>query len=136
MVDHLTPDERSRNMAAIRSKNTKPELIVRSILHKEGYRFRLHRKGLPGSPDIILKKYQTIIFVHGCFWHRHKGCKDCTTPKTRTDYWVDKFRKNVDRDKKNEEQLKTLGWKVLVIWQCEIKNKDKLLAKLRNKLKI
>lgn len=134
MVDHLTPEERSRNMAAIRSKNTKPELIVRSLLHRQGFRFRLHKKGLPGNPDLVLPKYKTVIFVHGCFWHRHKGCKDCTTPKTRTEYWLDKFNKNVERDRRVQQELKDLGWRIIIIWQCEIKDLDKLLEKIKTNL--
>jgi len=109
-------------MSRVKGKNTKPEIAVRKWLHGQGFRFRLHRKDLPGKPDIALPKYKTVIFVHGCFWHRHHGCKRCITPSTNTEFWEEKFRKNVERDAKNREALETLGWKVIVIWECEIKN--------------
>lgn len=109
-------------MSRIRWKDTKPEMVVRSWLHKHGYRFRLHRKDLPGKPDIALTKYKTVIFVHGCFWHRHEGCKKCTTPKTRSAFWVEKFNKNIERDAIKADKLRALGWKVLVVWECEIYN--------------
>ena len=112
--------ERSKNMAAIKSKNTNPEIKVRKLLHSLGYRFRLHKKELPGSPDIVLKKYKTVVFVHGCFWHRHKGCKRATTPKTRKEFWMEKFEKNKARDRRNSRQLKENGWHVIVIWACEL----------------
>ena len=102
-------EARSRNMSAIKSKNTKPEIIVRKLLHSMGYRFRLHKKDLPGSPDIVLPKYKTVIFVHGCFWHRHHNCKFATTPKTRTEFWENKFKENIERDIKNQNKLKNLG---------------------------
>jgi len=114
-------------MSRIRSKNTKPEILVRSLLHSMGYRFRLHRKDLPGKPDIVLPKYKTAIFVHGCFWHRHVGCKGATTPKTRTEFWQKKFVGNVERDKKCQNELKELRWHILVIWECEIKNTSSLI---------
>ena len=133
-MDSLTPEERSKNMAAIKGKNTKPELYVRSMLHRAGYRFSLHRKDLPGKPDIVLRKYKTVIFVHGCFWHRHKGCKGATTPKTRTEWWQQKFDRNVANDKKHTRELRKLGWHVLTVWECELKKPDKVLAKLQKKL--
>ena len=110
-------------MSAIKSKNTKPEIAVRKLLHSMGYRFRLHRKDLPGSPDIVLPKYKTVIFVHGCFWHRHENCKYASTPKTRKEFWNKKFNDNILRDKKNLEILSSLGWKIIIIWECEIRNK-------------
>ena len=119
-------------MAAIKSKNTKPEIAVRKLLHSMGYRFRLHRKDLPGSPDIVLPKYKTVIFVHGCFWHRHENCKYATTPKTREEFWDNKFKQNVQRDKNNFKELKNLNWKVLVLWECEVKNIQNLREKLNN----
>lgn len=122
MTDTITPERRSWNMSRIRSKNTKPEVIVRSLLHKMGYRFRLHRKDLPGTPDIVLPKYKTAILVHGCFWHRHQGCKNCYSPKSRTSFWEKKFNDNTVRDKKNIDALKLLGWRVLLIWECEVKH--------------
>ena len=131
MTDHLTKEKRSWNMGRIKSKNTKPELILRSLLHKAGYRFRLNGKvskklyfkgSLPGKPDIVLAKYKTVIFVHGCFWHRHKNCKNATTPKTNTDYWIEKFTKNINRDRTNVIKLKELGWQTIIVWECELKN--------------
>ena len=122
-VLHEVSDQRSRNMSAIKSKNTKPEIAVRKVLHSMGYRFRLHSKNLPGSPDIVLPKYKTVIFVHGCFWHRHENCKYASTPKTRKEFWNKKFNDNILRDKKNLEILSSLGWKIIIIWECEIRNK-------------
>lgn len=121
MADVHTKKQRSYNMSQIRSKNTKPEMIVRSWLHKQGYRFRLHDKKLPGKPDIVLKKYKTVIFVHGCFWHGHKNCKYYVIPKTRTKWWLDKINGNVARDKKAQRKLRSLGWKVINIWGCKVK---------------
>ena len=129
-VMHKVSEQRSRNMSAIKSKNTKPEITLRKLLHSMGYRFRLHRKDLPGSPDIVLPKYKTVIFVHGCFWHRHENCKYATTPKTRKEFWESKFKANVKRDKEIQEKIKNIGWQSVVVWECEIKNekiKDKLL---------
>ena len=121
MADVHTKKQRSYNMSRIRSKNTKPELIVRSFLHKQGYRFRLHDNKLPGKPDIVLKKYKTVIFVHGCFWHGHKNCKLFVVPKTRTDWWLEKINRNTERDKKAKRQLKKLGWKVVMVCECRVK---------------
>jgi len=129
MTDHLTEARRSWNMAQIKGKDTKPEIQLRSLLHRAGYRFTVNapnNKKLPGRPDIILPRYRTIIFVHGCFWHRHAGCKQATTPKTRTEFWQDKFARNVARDKRNIEQLKDLGWNVIVVWECEVKRLKRL----------
>lgn len=120
-MDTLTKEKRSWNMSRIKSKDTKPEMLVRSALHRAGYRFRLHVKELPGKPDIVLPKYKTVIFVHGCFWHRHKRCSGATMPSTNQDFWKEKFRQNVKRDKKEQSALKRLGWKVIVIWECELK---------------
>ena len=135
-VLHKVSEKRSRNMSAIKSKNTKPEIAVRKLLHSMGYRFRLHRKDLPGSPDIVLPKYKTVIFVHGCFWHRHKNCKYASTPKTRQEFWEAKFRENINRDKLNQENLSSKGWKIIVVWECEIKDKDFDLNRLfKNEIK-
>lgn len=131
MVDHLTKDRRSWNMSRIRSRNTKPEMTVRSTLHKLGFRFRLNNKKLPGKPDLTLKKHKTVVFVHGCFWHRCKKCKRATTPKTNVDYWIKKFQRNVARDEENYIQLTKLGWKVIVVWECEAKDKDLIKEKFR-----
>ena len=114
-------EQRSRNMSAIKSKNTKPEIAVRKLLHSMGYRFRLHRKDLPGSPDIVLPKYKTVIFVHGCFWHRHENCKYASTPKTRSEFWESKFGGNIKRDKINQTNLIKLGWKIIIVWECDLK---------------
>ena len=119
-MDHLTQEKRSWNMSRIRSKDTTPERIVRSFLHRNGFRFRLHAKDLPGKPDIVLSKYKTVIEVRGCFWHRHPGCKVATNPSTNAEFWQKKFATNVSRDKQNEQELKKLGWNVIVIWECEI----------------
>jgi DNA mismatch endonuclease, patch repair protein len=130
MTDKLTEEKRSWNMSRIKGKDTKPELLVRSYLHKKGFRFTLHNSKLPGKPDICLPKYKTVIFVHGCFWHRHKGCKFATTPKSKIEFWKDKFEKNIIRDRKNTNLLKNLKWRVIVIWECEITNETKLKKKL------
>ena len=122
--------ERSRNMSAIKSKNTKPEIAVRKLLHSMGYRFRLHRKDLPGSPDIVLPKYKTVIFVHGCFWHRHENCKYASNPKTRKEFWENKFKGNVKRDLEIQKNIKNIEWRSLVIWECETKNMENLRVKI------
>lgn len=121
-------------MSRVKSRDTEPELIVRKMLHAMGFRFRLQRKDLPGTPDIILPKYRTVIFVHGCFWHRHEGCRYTTTPKTNVAFWNKKFSTNVDRDRSNQNELKEMGWKVLVVWQCEIKDSDALQGRLLQEL--
>lgn len=108
-------------MSRIRGRNTGPELRLRSLLHRAGFRFRLHTKQLPGSPDVVLPKYQTAIFVHGCFWHRHPGCRNATMPSTRRDFWQEKFDANVSRDARNQAALEAAGWTVLTIWECELK---------------
>jgi DNA mismatch endonuclease, patch repair protein len=120
MTDSLTKERRSWNMSRIRAENTRPEVIVRSILHRLGYRFRLHVRKLPGRPDIVLPKLKMIIFVHGCFWHRHPSCKYAYTPKSRVDFWQTKFLQNIKRDTEVLEQLKGLGWKVKIIWECQV----------------
>ena len=131
-MDVLTPEQRHYNMSKIHSKDTKPEIIVRKWLWCQGYRYRLHRKDLPGKPDIVLPKYNGIIFIHGCFWHRH-NCKYASDPKTNIEFWDKKLNDNVQRDKKNIKELKNLGWRVLVIWECEIKKWDsKIEKKMRN----
>ena len=131
---HKVSEQRSKNMSAIKSKNTKPEIKVRKVLHSMGYRFRLHSKDLPGSPDIVLPKYKTVIFVHGCFWHRHQNCKYASTPKTRQEFWNKKFNENINRDKINQENLSSKGWKIIIIWECEIKNKKINLEQIFKKV--
>ncbi len=122
MTDIVSLETRSRMMSGIRAKNTRPEIVVRKWLHAHGYRFRLHRKDLPGKPDIVLPRYHTAIFVHGCFWHRHEGCKYTTIPATRTEWWMKKFQYNMAHDTRVLEELQNLGWNVLIIWECQIKN--------------
>ena len=130
-TNHIISASRSKNMSAIKSKNTKPEVEVRKLLHSMGFRFRLHKKDLPGSPDIVLPKYKTVIFVHGCFWHRHQNCKYASNPKTRVDFWNKKFKDNIERDIKVRKELENLEWNYLIIWECQIKNKTYLKEKLR-----
>ena len=124
-------EQRSRNMSAIKSKNTKPEIKVRKVRHSMGYRFRLHRKDLPGSPDIVLPKYKTVIFVHGCFWHRHENCKYASTPKTRKEFWENKFNANKIRDQKKLKEIKNLGWKFIIIWECEARDIQSIEEKIK-----
>jgi len=121
-------------MRRVRSVDTQPEIEVRSLLHRLGFRFRLHRKDLPGKPDIVLPKHRAVVFVHGCFWHRHRGCKRASTPATRRDYWLPKFERNVARDRKNRRDLRRLGWNVVVVWECEIAALDRLARRLRKAL--
>ncbi len=113
-------------MSRIKNRDTKPEIAVRSLLHRMGYRFRLHRKDLPGRPDIVLPKYNTVIFVHGCFWHRHKNCRFAYTPKSNIEFWTEKFEKNIRRDDRNKVALENLGWNVKIIWECEANNHKNL----------
>src|SRR5262245_57454122 len=119
-MDRLTKKKRSWNMSRIRGENTRPEMLIRSALHSMGYRFRLHVRTLPGRPDIVLPKLKTAIFVHGCFWHRHPHCKYAYNPKSRVDFWQTKFRQNVERDHAAIEKLQALGWKVKIIWECQV----------------
>ena len=129
--DLLTKARRSWNMGRIRGKNTSPELVVRRLLHRMGYRFRLHVKTLPGKPDIVLPKYKTVIFVHGCFWHRHKGCKNCTTPTNRREFWLEKLTGNAARDKVHRRALRKLGWKSVIVWECELSDLTRVREKLQ-----
>ncbi len=121
MMDVVDRNTRSRMMSGIKSKNTKPELIIRSLLHKSGFRYRLHVKDLPGKPDLVLKKYKAVIFVHGCFWHMH-DCKYFKWPKSHVNFWKEKISKNHDNDRKNLVKLSNLGWRVCVIWECSIRD--------------
>ena len=133
MTDVFSEEKRSYVMSCVSSKDTKPEKIVRSFLHRAGFRFRLHSPGLPGKPDLVLAKYKTAIFVHGCFWHRHPGCKRTTTPATRREFWLEKFKKNVIRDNLNYQKLKEQGWEVIVVWACKlekIQSRDEALKSL------
>ncbi|NJD39232.1 MAG: DNA mismatch endonuclease Vsr [Geobacter sp.] len=129
-MDNLTPEERSAQMAKIHSKNTKPEMLVRHLLHRMGYRYRLHRKDLPGKPDLVFGPRKKIIFVHGCFWHGH-DCPLGRIPKTRVEFWETKIRMNRNRDEAHLTRLQELGWKSLVIWECQLKKADELKNKIR-----
>ena len=133
-MDRISREHRSWNMSRIKSGNTKPEIVVRSLLHNMGYRFRLHRKDLPGKPDIVLPRYRSVIFVHGCFWHRHKGCKNASNPKTKKTFWREKFKANVERDRKAQKELKSMGWRILIIWECELAEVDSVINKLEDYL--
>lgn len=119
MRDRLTREQRSWNMSRIRGKDTTPERRVRSFLHRMGYRFRLHVRALPGCPDIVLPKYNTVVFVHGCFWHRHRACKNCTTPTRRRAWWLNKLEGNATRDTRHQGRLQELGWRTVIVWECE-----------------
>ena len=132
--DSLTPDQRSLNMSRIRGRDTKPEIKVRRLLHGMGYRFRLHRKDLPGKPDIVLPKHSTVIFVHGCFWHRHSCPNGRVVPSTNRQFWEEKFAANVERDKRNKRDLRRLGWRVLVIWECQTESVTALERRIKRSL--
>lgn len=125
MTDRISKDHRSWNMSRIRGKDTKPELQLRSLLHRSGFRFRLHDTKLPGKPDIVLRRYNTAIFVNGCYWHRHEGCSNATMPKSRTEFWREKFQKTIERDRKNEQKLVQAGWCVITVWECQLANNPK-----------
>ncbi len=131
MVDRISKEHRSWNMSRIKSKDTAPERLVRSFLHRKGFRFRLNVKSLPGSPDIVLSKHRAAIFVHGCYWHRHPGCKFAYTPKGRIEFWEVKFQQNIERDKKKEQLLVEAGWKVITVWECETKTEEQIAYALR-----
>lgn len=129
-MDRVSPEQRSRNMARIGSRDTAPEMAVRRLLHARGYRYRLHAANLPGKPDIVFSARRRAVFVHGCYWHRHQGCRYAFTPATRPDFWLKKFAANVERDARVIEALSRQGWRVLVIWSCETQTPDGLAAKL------
>ena len=130
-MDKLTAERRSNNMRRIRSRDTKPELAVRSLIHRLGYRFRLHREDLPGKPDIVFPGRKKVIFVHGCFWHQHAGCREGRLPASRTRYWGPKLKRNQTRDADNQARLKVEGWDVLVVWECGLKDGKSLSKALR-----
>ena len=135
--DIFSEEQRSYVMSRVGSKNTKPELIVRSYLHRLGFRFKIHEKKLPGRPDVVLPKHRCVVFVNGCFWHRHKGCPRATMPSTRVDFWQSKFEKNIARDQKNLSLLKKAKWKVCLVWECEIdkiSRRKKKLLELANEI--
>lgn len=135
MADVHSKEVRSFNMSQIKGKDTKPEIVVRKFLFSKGLGFRLHNKKLSGRPDIVLPKYKSAIFVQGCFWHGHKGCRKFVIPKTRTDFWMNKINTNISNDRKNEAILEKDGWKVITVWECELKNEEvmqKLLKQIKN----
>ncbi len=123
VTDIVSKETRSRMMSGIRGKDTRPEMLVRRRLHSLGFRFRLHAKTLPGRPDLVLPKYRTVIFVHGCFWHRHADCKYATSPRSNQKFWQDKFESNIKRDKSAVNELLGFGWRIIVIWECSMRNK-------------
>lgn len=139
-TDIFSKTKRSDIMSRVKSKNTKPEILIRKELHKKGYRFRLHNKNISGSPDLVLPKYKTVVFIHGCFWHQHPGCKKSTHPKQNADFWKNKLDKNIERDARVVNELKDQGWKVIVVWECAIKKDlvnavDNIDAALRSGLR-
>lgn len=135
MVDSLSAERRSWNMSRIRGFDTGPEQTLRSLLHKGGFRFRLHDRFLPGKPDIVMRKHKAVIMVHGCYWHRHPGCRNATTPSTRTEFWVQKFEGTVERDKRNLADLTALGWRVITVWECDLKrNPQQVISDIRERL--
>lgn len=136
MADTISAESRSRNMSHIKAKDTKPEMQVRSWLFRHGYRFRKNDKRLPGVPDVVLPRYKSVIFVNGCFWHRHRGCKYAYMPKSRIDFWRRKFAQNVVNDKIHRDELDKMGWKIITIWECELKaNMDEVMKNVDKALK-
>lgn len=133
-MDKITAERRSWNMSRIRGANTSPERRVRSLLHRMGYRFRLHRKDLPGRPDIVLPGRRTVVLVHGCYWHRHPECRFAYTPKSNKAFWEAKFKENVARDRRQRCQLQALGWRVITVWECETKDEPDLEQRLRREI--
>lgn len=137
MPDKISKLHRSWVMSRVTGRNTKPERVVRSLLHRIGYRFTVNgpkNKSLPGKPDIVLPARQTVIFVHGCFWHRHADCRHATTPKSNVDYWNAKFQRNVERDRETEAKLRELGWQIIIVWECELKELEAVAARLISEL--
>jgi DNA mismatch endonuclease (patch repair protein) len=130
MTDVFTKSKRSEVMSRIKGRNTKPELAIRSLLHRMGYRFRLHRADLPGKPDIVMSRFKTVVFVHGCFWHRHKDSRFAYTPKSRTDFWLKKLESYVSRDIQVKSDQELLGWRVITVWECELRELDLLSRKI------
>jgi DNA mismatch endonuclease (patch repair protein) len=134
VVDIVSPARRSEMMRGIRGKGTKPELLVRSAAHRLGYRFRLHARTLPGTPDLVFPRRKLVLFVHGCFWHRHEGCPYCYAPKSNIQFWREKFKNNVVRDKSVQKRLEGMGWRVAVIWECETADSESLRKMLKKLL--
>ncbi len=123
-------------MSRVKGRDTKPEIVVRSIIHRMGFRFRLHQRDLPGTPDIVLPRHKKVVLIHGCFWHSHKGCSRSKRPTTNVEFWNSKIEGNIERDKRSCRSLRRMGWKVLVVWQCETRNPEKLLGKLERFLDV
>lgn len=136
MTDRITRSQRSHVMRSVGRKDTGPEILVRSMLHQAGFRFRKNVRALPGSPDVVLPKYGAVVFVHGCFWHQHAGCRRATRPASRRDYWDAKLARNVERDRQNARRLRDAGWKVLVVWECETADAAALIARLERSLRV
>jgi DNA mismatch endonuclease (patch repair protein) len=136
MTDRITPEHRSWNMSRISGKNTKPEIVVRSLVHSLGLRFRLHCSALPGRPDLVFRRHNTVLFVHGCFWHRHEGCRFAYTPNTRKEFWARKFHGNVARDATVQKLLRAAGWRVITVWECETRRPDRLAGRLSKLFKV
>lgn len=132
MADVHSPSVRSYNMSRIKGRNTKPEMLVRKFLFSKGFRYRLHVKSLPGKPDIVLPKYKTVIFIHGCFWHGHENCKKFVIPKTRTEFWLEKIKTNISNDMNNAKKLRNYGWKVLIVWECMLDDNNTLSTLMKN----
>ena len=130
--DTLSPDERSERMSRVRNKDTKPEVAVRELVYSMGFRYRLHWSRLPGKPDLVFAGRRKVIFVHGCFWHRHKGCARCRTPKSRHEFWVPKLRMNRERDLASQAKLRKLGWKFLILWECEVDRKEGIATRIKS----
>ena len=135
MADVHTKEIRSFNMSKIKGKNTKPEMLVRKYLFANGLRYRLHQKNLPGKPDLVFSRYKTVVFVHGCFWHGHEGCKYFVVPKTKTEWWLNKIGKNKERDEKARKDLENMGWNIVNVWECELKkDAESALKSLKSKI--
>jgi DNA mismatch endonuclease (patch repair protein) len=131
MTDVFNKRQRSEIMAAIRSKDTRPEVAIRSMLHRMGLRFRLHVKGLPGTPDVVLKRHRKVVEILGCYWHRHPRCRQASGPSSNRAFWRDKFQRNVERDKANRKALRRMGWRTVVVWECELRKPERLERRLR-----
>jgi DNA mismatch endonuclease, patch repair protein len=136
MTDRISRERRSWNMSQIRGANTRPEMVVRSVLHRLGYRFRVHSPKLPGRPDVVLPMWRTVIQVHGCFWHRHCGCKFAYMPKSRLHFWTKKFTENIERDLRTGRQLRELGWRVVTVWECQVRDPERLAKRLDARIKM
>lgn len=132
MPDTLTPQARSERMSRVRAKDSKPEMQLRRLVHGLGFRYRLHARDLPGKPDLVLPRWRAVIFMHGCFWHRHPGCALARLPKSKLDFWQTKLEANRQRDRLNQQRLRELGWRVLVVWECELKHLDRVARVVRD----